>query len=712
MKELNLFLTKDDRKISIVGGLLLLALTLITGLTVYNTMRQQIESVLGTGLTVALQGKALLFDTRIAKGIEDTQALALRPFIVQFMQELNDNLNDEIASKNLSRNINSLTQVGFSAVIAYDNNDNVLSQVGSFRSNENPSINLNKEGNIKLIWDNLFVLRTTVNVFNKGNLIGKIITETSLPNLTRSFVDIQSIGKTVEYLICSSLVDNQQAIACLISNPGSVRFAYLNPKANKSEYSPKELALEGKSGVTSALDYRNTEVIEAYTSLPLLGIVMTLKLDQEELFMPINVKLKDVIIYLAALIFAEILLLNWFIRKLISSEKEARYSKVKAEEYSIELADKEKELRKRLKEITCLYDIRRGVELGMSIDGVCQTIIKNLLPAIQYPETSVIEICVNDKRYISPNHKNSLLELKQSENLLEVIKPVRAIDRRSIFNFFIQSDIFVNNQEQGYLRVYHAQDIPGSFVEEQKLIDVVTSNLEGWLELRQLEEALVSVAEEQVHKIGQELHDNIGQQIAAIAYQASVLEVKINEVDSNITSKFSGLAASVALQTQNLVVNIKQLSKVLLPFELETNGLISALQTLATRMNTTYHIDCEFTSNIGEEDIDSVVALNIYRVAQEAVNNAIFHGKAKHVSIALNADNSEPNQQVVHLAVCDNGSGFSESFLEQNLLTGMGIKIMHYRAKQLDGELKILRRNESGVEVHFIIPIKEHDQQI
>ena len=206
--------------------------------------------------------------------------------------------------------------------------------------------------------------------------------------------------------------------------------------------------------------------------------------------------------------------------------------------------------------------------------------------------------------------------------------------------------------------------------------------------------------------------DSSGQQIAAIAYQASVLEVKINEVDSNITSKFSGLAASVALQTQNLVVNIKQLSKVLLPFELETNGLISALQTLATRMNTTYHIDCEFTSNIGEEDIDSVVALNIYRVAQEAVNNAIFHGKAKHVSIALNADNSEPNRQVVHLAVCDNGSGFSESFLEQNLLTGMGIKIMHYRAKQLDGQLKILRRNESGVEVHFIIPIKEHDQQI
>lgn len=705
-----MFLTKDDRKVSIIGGLLLLALTLITGFTVYNTMRQQIETVLGTGLTVALQGKALLFDTRIEKGIEDTRALALRPFIVQFMQELNDNNNDESASKNLSRNVNSLTQIGFSAAVVYDDNDNVLSQVGSFSSNENVSINLREDGSIKLIWDNLFILRTTVNVFNKGRKIGKITTETRLPNLTRSFVDIQSIGKSVEYLICSTWADNQKAVACLISTVGSVRFTYINIKSSKDGLSPKELALQGNSGVTSAVDYKNAAVIEAFTALPKLAVMMTLKLDQEELFMPINDKLKDVILYLAALIFAEILLLNWFIRKLISSEKEARKSKVKAEEYSIELASKEQELLKRLKEITCLYDIRRGVELQMSIDGVCQTILENLQPAIQYPESSVIEILINDKRYVSPNHKNNLLERKYSDNLLEAIRPARSIDRKSIFNFFIQSDIYVNNKEQGYLRVYHVQDVPGSYLEEQKLIDVIASNLEGWLELRQLEEALVTVAEDQVHKIGQELHDNIGQQIAAVAYQASVLEAHISTLDQSITTNnLNELAASVAQQAQNLVVSIKQLSKVLLPFELEANGLISALQTLATRVNATYNISCEFNSNIGEEDLDGVAALNLYRVAQEAVNNAVFHGKAKEVLISLNIDESNPNNKRIHLSICDNGRGFSELFLEQNLLTGMGIKIMHYRAKQLDGELKILRRNESGVEVHFIIPIKDRD---
>ena len=700
-----MFLTKDDRKISIIGGLLLLGLTLTTGITVYNAMRQQIETVLGRGLTGALEGKALLFETRIEKGIEDTRALALRPFIVQFMQELNENINNETASSNLTRNVNSLTQIGFSAAVIYDRNDNILSQVGTFSSNENPTIQLDMDGNSKLIWDNFFVLRTTVSVFNQGHKIGRITTETKLPNLTRSFMDIQSIGKSVEFLICAKLPENRQAIACLISSPTTVRFTHLSISSD-NESSPKGMALGGKSGAASALDYRNVPVIEAYTSLPALGILMTLKLDQDELFMPVNDKLKDIILYLVALIFAEILLLNWFIRKLISSEKEARQSKVKAEEYSIELANKEKELRKRLKEITCLYEIRREMELEMSIDGVCQKIFKHLIPALQFPHASVAEILINDKRYASQDYNKNLIIEAQPSKVIEIIKPPRSNDRESIFNFFIQSNIYTNHKDHGYLRVYYAQDVPGSHIEEQKFIDAIASDLESWIELRQLEEALVSVAEGQVHKIGQELHDNVGQQIAAVAFQASALELQIGDIDAP-RDKIAELAASIALQTQNLVVNIKQLSKVLLPFELEANGLISALQTLATRIGATYNITCEFTNNIGNEDVDSIIALNLYRVAQEAVNNAVFHGKAKNISISLSIN--ELDERFIHLTICDDGQGFNESCSEENLLSGMGIKIMQYRAKQLNGKLTILRRNESGVEVHFMVPVNQGD---
>lgn len=702
----SVFLTNDDRKISIIAGLLLLGLTLTTGITVYNAMRQQIETVLGRGLTGALDGKALLFETRIEKGIEDTRALALRPFIVQFMQELNENINNETASNNLTRNVNSLTQIGFSAVIIYDRNDNILSQVGTFSSNENPSIQLDTDSSSKLIWDNIFVLRTTAYVFNQGNKIGRITTEIKLPNLTRSFLDIQSVGRSVEFLICAKLPKNRQALSCLISSHTTVRLTHLGIGPDKEIISPKIMALSGKSGVAPALDYRNIPVIEAYTFLPTLGILMTLKLDQDELFMPINDKLKDIILYLVALIVAEILLLNWFIRKLISSEKEARLSKVKAEEYSIELSNKETELRKRLKEITCLYEIRREMELEMSIDGVCQKIFKHLIPALQYPNASVAEILINEKRYASQEHKKNLLIEAQPSRVAEIIKLPRSNDRESIFNFFIQSNIYINHKNYGYLRVYYAQDVSGSHVEEQKFIDAIASDLEGWIELRQLEEALVSVAEGQVHKIGQELHDNVGQQIAAVAFQASALELQISDPDAP-RDKIAELAASITLQAQNLVVTIKQLSKVLLPFELEANGLISALQTLATRIAATYNINCDFTNNIGNEEVDNVIALNLYRVAQEAVNNAIFHGKAKNISITLSI--KELDERFLHLTICDDGRGFNESSAEENLFSGMGIKIMHYRAKQLNGKLTILRRNDSGVEVHFLAPVNQRD---
>ncbi|MBX3616539.1 sensor histidine kinase [Nitrosomonas sp.] len=651
-----------------------------------------------------MEGKALLFETRIEKGIEDTRALSLRPFIVQFMVELNEDIENETARNNLTRNVNSLAQIGFSAAVIYDRNNNVLSQVGTFSSSENPVIPLDGERNVKLIWDNTFILQTTVNVFYQGHKIGKISTEVKLPNLTRSFMDIRSAGSSAELLICAKLPHSYPALACLIRDSSAVRFSHISMSSDRNEISPKELALSGKSGVVSALDYRNIPVIEAFTSLPTLGLLMTLKLNQEELFMPVNDRLKDIILYLVAMIFAEILLLNWFIRKLISSEKEARQTKIKAEEYSTELAKKEKELRERLKEMTCLYEIRRAMELEGSIDGVCQKILKYLDAALQSPDTSASEIVINDKRYVSSdNNKKRLIEA-DSSNIIEIFKPARLSERKVIFNSFVQSDIYIDHENKGYIRVYYEQDVPDSRIEEQKLIDAIASDLESWIEFRRLEEALVSMAEGQVHKIGQELHDNIGQQIAAVAFQAGALELQASDVNIPRT-QLTELAASIVQQTQDLVINIKQLSKVLLPFELEANGLITALQTLATRVSATYNINCQFENDLGEEDLGSMIALSLYRVAQEAVNNAISHGKAKYILISLGT--SEVEKKMIHLMIRDDGYGFDESHIKNNFFSGMGIKIMHYRAKQLNGKLTILKRNESGIEVHFMVPLDQ-----
>lgn len=178
MREIVLLLTRDDRKISIIGGLLLLGLTLTTGIAVYNTMRQQMESVLGRGLSVALQGKALLLETQIESGLADTYALALRPFIVRSMQELNMQPNNHMALNDLKRNVDSFPQIGFTAVAVFDINGNLLSRVGDFSENKVQSLSLSKHDDTTfLIWDKRFILHASTKVFDQEmRFIGTITT--------------------------------------------------------------------------------------------------------------------------------------------------------------------------------------------------------------------------------------------------------------------------------------------------------------------------------------------------------------------------------------------------------------------------------------------------------------------------------------------------------------------------------------------------------
>ena len=155
----------------------------------------------------------------------------------------------------------------------------------------------------------------------------------------------------------------------------------------------------------------------------------------------------------------------------------------------------------------------------------------------------------------------------------------------------LQSKITVNKSLCGQLWVFYPEDTPFRVPEEQRLIDAVAGDLEKWLEGKRLEQTLVSLAEEHQRSIGQELHDNLGQQIAAIGYQAEALEIKLSALGSK---EAAAVAASIAKQAQTAVMQCKQLAQGLLPFELETHGLMTALQALASRIAATYKIRCDF----------------------------------------------------------------------------------------------------------------------
>lgn len=951
----------DERRISIISALLLLGLTLTTGLAVYHSMREQIESVLGRGLDVALQGKALLLESQVEKALADTHSLTTRPFWIQTLQRLNANPKDVNSLQDLHRSTESLLQSGFVNVVLYDANDKPLTQSGRPSTNKHQALTLNRGAKTSLIWDEQFIFKTSEDILDQEmRHIGRVSVEIALPQLTRSFSEIRLVGETGEFILCAPSEQGKGDMPCLISQNDGVKFKQLK-QVTEAESFPISYALDGKSGLIAVKDYRNVPVVEAYHPLRAIGLGMVLKLDEEELFQPINKELKIIILYLAGLIGAEILLLNWFIGKLVTSEQKARSAKEIAEKFSVELSQKEILLQERLKEITCLYEIRSNINIELPIHDICQEIFRHLIPALQYPDdvSAMIEldgkrissvsrgaknqthelfsaITVNGKscgqlRVFYPSDKSFLLEeqklidaitadlarwleRKQVDELLHIrLKEITCLYEirrgmghdlsienvcQNIFEYlipaiqfpeittivieiygkrftsrdyqrnfanqsptilnhynkvcfecykksdaigsFLQSKIIVDNRFCGHLSVFYPEDQPFLVLEEQNLIDAVASDLskwlerkkvdellherlkeitclyeirrsisveslidnvcqsifdqlipalqfphiatgiielnswrftsgkydqhsdqpslskakimerlpgqrradrdpactcwasisvngkvcgqlrvfypdskpfllqeeqklvnaiatdlESWLERKRLEQALVFIAEEQAHTIGQELHDNLGQQVAAIGYQALALEKKIAATSRD--EKMAGTAASIATQAQTAVIQIKQLAQGLLPFELESNGLIPALKTLAERITSTYKIACHFNCQDNIVINDNTTSLNLYRITQEAINNAIRHGKAQHLDISLVIDN-----EILRLSICDDGIGFSGGADgTREASSGMGIKIMQYRAKQLGAKLDILLSNENGTEVRL-----------
>ncbi len=840
-----MFLTRGNYKFSIIGGLLLLGLTLVTGIAIYNVMRQELETTLGRGLFVALQSKTHLLEDQIENAVFDTRALVTRPFIIQTIQQLNEQPGNSSTLLGLKKDINSLLLAGYTAATVYDKEGNQLSQAGEASQNTDKLFLLNEFNKNYLLWDDQFILRMTEDVLDQnGFLVGSITTEKALPKLTRSFSEIRTIGETGEFILCAPPNDGKHKMSCLISQVNGVKYKQI-AYVNENKFFPMQYALTGMNGVTTVEDYRNVSVIEAYAPLHATGLGMVLKLDEEELLKPITERLKIIILFLSGLIIVEILLLNWFVRRLINSEREVHSSMKKAEQVSKVLSHKEIELHERLKEITCLYNIRRSIGPELSVDNLCKKVFEHLIPAIQFPEiaTAVIEldgwkftskkysqdfiqhplkskievsnkprnhwreernaactcrseisvngkicgqirvfypvdkplltweekelidaiasdlviwlerreidqllherlkemtclyeihremkmessvdkVCQNifdhlipalqfpkianavikldDKRFTSRNHDNEPANKLKSNVSINDKLCFGCYGQRDTIGSAMQSKISVNGEDRGQISVSYPEDRPYLLPEEQNLINAIASSLESWLERKRLEQALVFVAEEQLHTIGQELHDNLGQQMAGIGYQASALEKKILASGNDSLAK---VAASIATQAQLAVIQIKQVAQGLLPFEIEANGLKAALHSLASRIEKTYSITCIFTCKSEITTNNNNLALNLYRISQEAANNAIRHGHAQNITISLVSE-----EKILCLSICDDGRGFINIGTKLETTRGMGIKIMQFRAKQMGADLKFLSRTEGGVEVRLEINTDE-----
>lgn len=195
---------------------------------------------------------------------------------------------------------------------------------------------------------------------------------------------------------------------------------------------------------------------------------------------------------------------------------------------------------------------------------------------------------------------------------------------------------------------------------------------------RRLEQEILRASDQERRRIGQDLHDGLGQMLTGIGLISHNLARKLAArrlEGAEEASEITGLIKEADQHARNL-------ARGLVPVELDSRGLSAALERLSGQASYLLGIRCVFEQSGSAEVKDSSVATHLYRIAQEAVSNAARHGRASYVKVSLVAT----GDHMVRLRIHDNGSGFDEQDTEHS---GQGIRIMQHRARIIGASLEI-----------------------
>lgn len=191
---------------------------------------------------------------------------------------------------------------------------------------------------------------------------------------------------------------------------------------------------------------------------------------------------------------------------------------------------------------------------------------------------------------------------------------------------------------------------------------------------RRAQSEIHEVRERERWRVGQDLHDDVGQHMAALSFVAGVLESRLAGADPEVKK----LAAQVNEQCRQAIGRIRALARSLYPTDLERRGLPAALQELASNTADSYGVQCR--SFVPIISLTKPLSLHLYRIAQEAVSNAVRHGHPNLIDILLANEGDQ-----VTLTVTDDGVGIPPQIESQ----GMGLRSMRHHAELIQGNLQI-----------------------
>jgi signal transduction histidine kinase len=210
-------------------------------------------------------------------------------------------------------------------------------------------------------------------------------------------------------------------------------------------------------------------------------------------------------------------------------------------------------------------------------------------------------------------------------------------------------------------------------------------------ERERLEREMLEISEREQRRIGQDLHDGLCQHLTGTAMVSHVLARKLTKADESETAR------RIVDKIEQAIGLARGIAKGLDPVQTQSDGLMQALEEFSSTTSDLFGVRCRFECDLPVLLDAPATAAHIFRIAQEAVCNAIKHGKAKEIDISL-----EHTEQGLQLCVSDNGRGLPNGASCQN--GGMGLRTMAIRAKLIGGQFVVRPNALGGVEVFCSVP--------
>jgi PAS domain S-box-containing protein len=217
---------------------------------------------------------------------------------------------------------------------------------------------------------------------------------------------------------------------------------------------------------------------------------------------------------------------------------------------------------------------------------------------------------------------------------------------------------------------------------------IFTGLVRNITERKRLEQEILEIGDHEQRRIGSDLHDDLCQRLAGIRFSCDALRKSLNKIPpAAVIDRVEKIGTSVS----EAIDRTRMLARGLSPVALDSNGLVSALLELTDAVQKLFEIDCTFESKGKIAVNNPMVATHLYRITQEAINNALKHGHPSQLRVSLKKAGDK-----AALTIQDNGAGFSTDGPHSQ---GMGLRTIAYRAGIISAHLQVKSKPRHGTKI-------------